>query len=181
MHNPNILDIWIHELVPTNVEVGRVEVILIPNQAQTPVPLRSTQECLIYGSNLPFGLQVMNRGPYHLFVYVFYFDPNDYSVTPLYLPPSSSVAPLPYNGELTIGYGSSGAQPLAFSIDDRLSQDTGFIKVYYSTVFSEMCFIQQDGFDEQRGSRSGDGCRWSTLPFGSITYPITVLNPNSRR
>ncbi|KAG9120958.1 hypothetical protein FRC07_003294 [Ceratobasidium sp. 392] len=185
MHDPNMLSVVVHALTPVQTKdwsaIDHVEV-LVPARSPPPVVMHPTNGCTIASSGSEFGLQIVNRGAYPFFVYVFYFDPtapDDYSIAPLYLPPTSDVAPLAVRGELTVGYGDSGASPLGFSIDDHLDKDTGFIKVYYSTVPSEMSFIQQDGFDEKySGSRAGNA--QFPAPFGSITYPVTVVNPRRR-
>ncbi|KAG9124736.1 hypothetical protein FRC07_010447, partial [Ceratobasidium sp. 392] len=162
VHDPNMLSVVIHALTPVQTKdwsaIDHVEV-LVPTRSLPPIAMHPTNGCTISGSNSEFGLQIVNRGAYPFFVYVFYFDPNDYSIAPLYLPPTSDVAPLAVRGELTVGYGDFGASPLSFSIDDHLDKDTGFIKVYYSTVPSEMSFIQQEGFKEDPDPRSGGTSR----------------------
>ncbi|KAG8699621.1 hypothetical protein FRC09_006503 [Ceratobasidium sp. 395] len=184
LHNSGMFDIRIHELVPAKTSdwsaIDHTE-ILIPRRDRAPIPMQPTPGgCTVPGSDSSFGLQIMNRGAYPFYVHVFYFDPNDYSIAPIYLPPGPNGAPLPSPGELTIGYGDAGASPLSFTIDDRAEKDSGFIKVYYSTNPSDMSFIQQDGFDERRDSRPGGAAHVPSYPFGSITYPVTVTNPRRR-
>ncbi|KAG8713630.1 hypothetical protein FRC09_018502 [Ceratobasidium sp. 395] len=182
LHNSGMFDIRIHELVPAKSSdwsaIDRTEV-LVPRRDRAPIAMQPTPGgCTVPGSDSSFGLQIINRGAYPFFVHVFYFDPNDYSITPIYLPPGPNVAPLPARGELTVGYGDAGASPLSFTVDDRTEKDSGLIKVYYSTSPSDMSFIQQDGFEERRDSRPGAAAHIpSPYPFGSITYPVTVTNP----
>ncbi|KAG9103446.1 hypothetical protein FRC06_010752 [Ceratobasidium sp. 370] len=183
VHNPGMFDILIYELTPATTAdwsaMDRNE-LLVPRRDRAPIAMHPTRGCVVPGSDESFGLHITNRGGYPFFVYVFYFDPSDYSISTLYLPPSPDLAPLPPRGELAVGYGDSGAKPLQFGIDDHLDKDTGFIKVYYSTIPSEMNFIKQEGFDEGRHSRPGDS-HPSAAPFGSIVYPVTVVNPHRRR
>jgi hypothetical protein len=111
---------------------------------------------------------------------------DDFSITSIYMPPSSdgTVVSLPTRGELTIGYGDGGAAPLQFAIDDHLEKDLGFFKVYFSLSPSEMSTIQQNGIDpNQRGDSRPGGSHYnhSSPPYGSIQYPLAVLNPHRSR
>ncbi|QRV99099.1 ICE-like protease (caspase) p20 domain protein [Ceratobasidium sp. AG-Ba] len=152
-----------------------------------PTQIHPTRAYTVPVSDELFGLQILNNGAYNLYVYVFYFDPNDYSITPIYLPATSDI-PLPAASGLVIGYGSSGAAPLSFTLANGAHEDKGFIKVYYSTFLSQLGSIQQDGFEEGRKSRPGDSPHHlphhlpPQLPSvsGSITYPVTVFDPRSR-
>ncbi|KAF8752283.1 Caspase domain [Rhizoctonia solani] len=104
------------------------------------------EETRIYHSNAHFGLYLKNRTSYSYYIYIFYFDPNDFSITPIYLPPTDMPS-VPKEGELTIGYGNNGAPPLTFTVAPGLTTDPGFFKIFYSTSPSEVGTIKQKGVD----------------------------------
>ncbi|KAG8776409.1 hypothetical protein FRC12_000918 [Ceratobasidium sp. 428] len=170
LHNSSMFDIRIHELAPAKASdwsaIDHIEV-LVPRRDRAPIAMQPTPGgCTVPGSDSSFGLQIINRGAYPFFVHVFYFDPNDYSIASIYLPPGPNVALLPARGELTIGYGDAGASPLSFTIGHHIERDSGFIKVYYSTSPSDMGFIQQDGCEGRRGSHPGDAAH--------VTSPLSL-------
>ncbi|KAG8703724.1 hypothetical protein FRC08_002664 [Ceratobasidium sp. 394] len=108
LHNPGMFDILIRELTPTTtVDWSAMDgnEVLVPRPDRAPIAMHPTNGCVVPGSDASFGLQIKNRGGYPFFVYVFYFDPNDYSISTIYLPPSPDMAPLPPRGELTVGPG----------------------------------------------------------------------------
>ncbi|KAF8607092.1 hypothetical protein BDV93DRAFT_519995 [Ceratobasidium sp. AG-I] len=193
--NADLFDAHILELVEAPitdwaaVDRGHVNA-LIPRRGAAPMPLRSSGLGLSLPApsepTTPFGLQLANRAPYNFFIYIFYFDPGDFSITPIYTPPSSdrAIPPLPARGILSIGFGDSGAGPLHFSIDEQAEKDLGFFKVYYSTAPSDMNTIQQEGFDPDSRDSSrpvGSHHTQSPLPYGSVVYPVTVTNPRRHR
>lgn len=177
---------------------------LVPRPDRSAITLHSDRETqVIAGQHASFGIRVRNRETTNYYIYAFYFDPSkhvsglitaaaltkhtgDLSITSIYMPPSSSGAPPPLRGrgELGIGYDSSGATQLQFTIDDHLDKDLGYFKVYFSTSPSELSTIQQEGVDpNQHGSPRPGGAAYThaTLPYGSYVYPIAVLNPRSTR
>ncbi|QRV99100.1 ICE-like protease (caspase) p20 domain protein [Ceratobasidium sp. AG-Ba] len=142
--DPNMISVFIVQLVEAyQTDVLRETNALAPQCK--PTQIHPTRAYTVPVSDELFGLQILNNDAYNLYVYVFYFDPNDYSITPIYLPPTSD-APLPAAGGLVIGYGGSSAAPLRFNLDRHIHQSTGFLKIYYSTYPSEMISIVQEGF-----------------------------------
>ncbi|KDQ58476.1 hypothetical protein JAAARDRAFT_669678 [Jaapia argillacea MUCL 33604] len=126
----------------------------------------------------------------------FYFDPSDYSITQLYIPtlfshPSSrqrnpdpednSTRKETYsqkNGDewSSMGVSSSNSDCLAFFCGDGESEDTGFIKIYFSSQYANLGLIEQgqgDGMRERTGYRgtlkfwdladAESGGRWDTV------------------
>ncbi|CUA72784.1 putative ATP-dependent helicase MG140 [Mycoplasma genitalium G37] [Rhizoctonia solani] len=155
---------------------------LVEDPRQKPITFRPNEETHIYGSNAQFGLHIENHAKEAYYVYVFYFDPNDFSITPIYLPPTDQASVTP-RSSLKIGYGNSGAAPLMFTVDRHLHADPGFFKIFYSISPSEMSTIQQDGVDPDPPGDPRPGTPYyqpSAPLFGSILYPMAVLNPHPR-
>ncbi|KAF8685088.1 Caspase domain [Rhizoctonia solani] len=157
--------------------------ILVPDSRRS-INFSPNEETRIYHSNAHFGLYLKNRTSYSYYIYIFYFDPNDFSITPIYLPPTDMPS-VPKEGELTIGYGNNGAPPLTFTVAPGLTTDPGFFKIFYSTSPSEVGTIKQKGVDpNQRGTpRPGTPYYQPTSPsYGSVLYPIAVFSrpPGSR-
>ncbi|KAH9923545.1 caspase domain-containing protein [Fomitopsis serialis] len=114
----------------------------------------SVQEAIITDMEPYYGLTLVNDTEHDLFPYVFYFDPNDYSVQSWYLPHSPSMTPpLLQKGRLAIGYGASGTDSLRFSLPSGSKVDTGFLKVFVSTSYADMRSVPQPSVLD-RSSRS---------------------------
>ncbi|KAH9831963.1 caspase domain-containing protein [Rhodofomes roseus] len=112
------------------------------------------QEAIITDMEPYYGLTLVNKSNHDLFPYVFYFDPNEYSVQSWYLPPSPNMAPpLPKEGRLPIGYGSSGTDSLRFSLPSGAKVDSGFLKVFVSSAWVDMRSVQQASIFD-KGPRS---------------------------
>ncbi|KAH7337410.1 hypothetical protein B0J17DRAFT_768612 [Rhizoctonia solani] len=155
--------------------------ILSEDNRQRPITFRPNEETHIYNSDSEFGLRIENRAKQALYIYIFYFNPNDFSITPIYLPPTDQPSVLP-RSLFQIGYGNSGAPPLTFTIDRNLNTDPGFFKIYYSISPSEMSTIQQDGVEPNQSAdpRAEPHYQPSIPPFGSVLYPMAVLNSRPR-
>ncbi|KAJ1301305.1 hypothetical protein OPQ81_003707 [Rhizoctonia solani] len=154
---------------------------LVEDPRQKAITFRPNEETHIYHSNAEWGLRIENHGTEAYYIYVFYFDPNYFSITPIYLPPTDDPSVLP-RGLLTIGYRNTGASPLTFTIDRNLNTDPGFFKIFYSINPSEMSTIRQDGVDPDQLGDPRPGISYhqsSAPPFGSVLYPMAVLKPRS--
>ncbi|KAG9077192.1 hypothetical protein FRC06_009057 [Ceratobasidium sp. 370] len=86
-----------------------------------------------------YGFGIINNTAFDLYPYLFYFDTSDLSIVPFYLSPaihqSGIDAPLPRNGYLTIGYGSSvGSAPLEFTLQGGQTWDVGIVKLFMATT-----------------------------------------------
>ncbi|KJA26999.1 hypothetical protein HYPSUDRAFT_35516 [Hypholoma sublateritium FD-334 SS-4] len=91
-----------------------------------------------------YGLCIQNKSQSDLFVYIFYFDPADYSIQAWYLPPSHNVdPPLACNACMSLGYGANGGDPFSFCLDAGENAGTGFIKVFVSTKYVDMSSLAQ--------------------------------------
>ncbi|KAJ7627861.1 caspase domain-containing protein [Mycena polygramma] len=94
-----------------------------------------------------YGFTVCNRSPHALFVYLFYFDPADYVIQAWYSPatpdsPLSASRDGTHATRLPIGYGSGGYAFQFFPTKGK-STETGFLKVFVSTEYLDMGWIEQ--------------------------------------
>ena len=46
-------------------------------------------------------------------------------------------------GSVAVGYGSAGAEPFAFMLNEGETSDTGFFKLFVSTKFVDMQWVAQ--------------------------------------
>ncbi|KAJ7312682.1 hypothetical protein DFH08DRAFT_896463 [Mycena albidolilacea] len=99
-----------------------------------------------------YGFTIRNSSAEDLFPYLFYFDPDDYSIQIWYSPnPRGSVPPLlKSGGTATVGMGTDRA--FEFKLDPHLgqSQSSGFLKLFVTTEDTrEVTSIQQTSPFEQ--------------------------------
>ncbi|KAG8715600.1 hypothetical protein FRC11_002487 [Ceratobasidium sp. 423] len=177
--NPFGFEVW--ELIESAPNDPSYLGALMPDQNRGAITFHPNEETRIYGSNGQFGLRITNRAQQAYYIYVFYFDPNDFSIASIYLPPTDLPSIFP-NKSLTIGYGNSGAPPLTFTIPRGLNIDPGFFKLFYSISPSEMSTIEQAGVDTSLEGNHRDGPSYyqqSAPPFGSALYPMAVVNPRA--
>jgi hypothetical protein len=89
LHNVNMFEIRVRELAeaPTTdwSSIDRNEVnVLVPRRDRAHIAMHPTGGCTIpapQDPNAMFGLQIINRGAYNFFIYVFYFDPSEFHMT----------------------------------------------------------------------------------------------------
>ncbi|CAE6474010.1 unnamed protein product [Rhizoctonia solani] len=177
-HVASPLDFRAFELIDSAPNDPQYPGALMRDPGREPINFQPNEETRIYHSNAHFGLFIKNRGGHAYYIYVFYFDPNDFSITPIYLPPTDEPSVLP-GGNLTIGYGNSGAPPLTFTVARGLSTDPGFFKIFYSISPSEVGTIKQDGVDPNQHGDPRPGMPYyqqASPPYGSGLYPIAVLS-----
>ncbi|KAJ7747457.1 hypothetical protein DFH07DRAFT_747791 [Mycena maculata] len=94
-----------------------------------------------------FGFTIRNTSMFDLFPYLFYFDPEEYTINLWYGPEAPQVAaPLKaktqqLHGEVTIGMGSEPG--FGFELPDNQKSGSGFFKLFVATEYLEMDWIQQ--------------------------------------
>ncbi|KAJ7742022.1 caspase domain-containing protein [Mycena metata] len=82
----------------------------------------------------------------HLFFYVFYMDPSDFSIQAWHLP---KPPPNPASKIAHIGYGAGGGFPIEFDLEGK-DYDAGFLKVFISTEYADMSSMEQNSAAAQR-------------------------------
>ncbi|KZT71646.1 hypothetical protein DAEQUDRAFT_90987 [Daedalea quercina L-15889] len=130
-----------------------------------------------------YGIKIVNNSGRHLYPYLFYFDPTDYSIEEWYYPESPSMpAPLRSRNSLKVGYGardSASARTIEFSVPPGADSDTGFLKLFLSTSYVDMTSICQEGFTGERQGKMRKIVErelWS-----AVTYIVTCdLKPSLR-
>ncbi|KAJ7890389.1 hypothetical protein B0H13DRAFT_1887582 [Mycena leptocephala] len=91
-----------------------------------------------------YGFTICNGSPHALFVYLFYFDPDQCTIQAWHI----SEAPLPASHDgiqatrLPIGYGF-GVRAFVFDLPEGKTADGGLIKVFVSTEYLDMSWIEQ--------------------------------------
>ncbi|EIM80026.1 uncharacterized protein STEHIDRAFT_163276 [Stereum hirsutum FP-91666 SS1] len=95
----------------------------------------------------PLGFEIVNNTRESLYVALFYFDLGDLSITSYYEPGTAKNGAadisIPKEGRLTIGYGSSGWRPRAFSLRDDHDVAVGVLKLFVSTEWVDFSDIAQ--------------------------------------
>ncbi|KAJ6566902.1 caspase domain-containing protein [Mycena capillaripes] len=101
-------------------------------------------------TNTRYAFTVCNTSFYSLFAWLLYFDPNDYSISALYVPPSPTMkpplaasSPIRPPSKLAIGYGR-GVPGFKFTIPPGRTSDTGFLKLIVSTKYIDLKWILQE-------------------------------------
>ncbi|KAF7355999.1 Metacaspase-7 [Mycena venus] len=89
-----------------------------------------------------YGFTILNRSLEQVFPYLFYFNPEDYTIRRLYGPVNAHVAPpLPSLRMVTIGMGSEQAFDFALSPGDV--SRSGFLKLFVATEYINLGWIEQ--------------------------------------
>ncbi|KAF9477972.1 hypothetical protein BDN70DRAFT_880495 [Pholiota conissans] len=132
-----------------NKDVGYAEDVLVPDGPNLRiggvVDLHIPDE---EAERIPYGIRLVNKAPWGLYASVFHFDTHDLSISCLaaanftYSDHVSDV-PLKKGGCLDIGFGPAGYQPTCFQIKNESDLDIGFLKIYLSTKFVDLSYLQQ--------------------------------------
>jgi len=91
--------------------------------------------------NAMYGFTIRNGPGEDLFPYVFYFDPEYYTIQMWYCPSSRRAEPLKKGGQMTIGLGDETA--FQFSLPAGQTSSSGFVKVIASTEPLDLEWIEQ--------------------------------------
>ncbi|KAJ6526440.1 hypothetical protein B0H19DRAFT_1042189 [Mycena capillaripes] len=94
---------------------------------------------LVLDSDVTYCIRLQNTRR-HLFFYLFYFNPSDYSVE-VYQRHHKTEAPAPKT--VTVGYGAGGGDPIGFVLGEDQIRDSGFLKVFVSTEYCDMRSLEQ--------------------------------------
>ncbi|PPQ68613.1 hypothetical protein CVT24_005431 [Panaeolus cyanescens] len=125
--------------------------------------IETTPAVIVVDENKSYGMTIFNQTDLDLYPYLFYFDPNDLSIIPWYLPASGAGAdsftstidvPLPARSRLTIGYGDGGASPWQFMLLEDAKKDMGIFKLYLATHPIQLSNILQEGVFEEESFRA---------------------------
>ncbi|KAJ7918590.1 caspase domain-containing protein [Mycena leptocephala] len=97
-----------------------------------------------------YGFTIRNTSDKDLFPYLFYFDPETYTIQNWYSPAAAGVEPpLPSEGMVTIGMGSERA--FDFTLSSGELSNCGLLKLFVTSEYIDLGWIQQESspFDPQ--------------------------------
>ncbi|KAF7355858.1 hypothetical protein MVEN_00914400 [Mycena venus] len=96
----------------------------------------------ISDAHAKYGFTIRNTSPINLFPYLFYFDPDKFTIVSLYCPAHAHmVPPLPKGETVTIGMGSEPAFEFLSPPHEKLS--SGFFKLFVTSVYIDLDWIKQ--------------------------------------
>lgn len=82
--------------------------------------------------------------------------------------------------QLAVGYGAAGADALAFSLDETVDSDFGFLKLFVSTVYIDLRVVEQiSPFSNNRGPKKIKLPPATDL-WGAWTYVIKTERKKTR-
>jgi hypothetical protein len=163
-----------HRLTQSNPDQFAEETIYMPD-GDTGTSLTPDSETTVFATNEAdgdcafYGLSITNKSKRHLFPYLIYFDPSDYSIQvkswclygvtcfadfitqSWYLPPAPTMAaPLRTRNannepppDLKVGYGEANAKAIWFSLPDGINTDVTFLRLFVSTTYVDMSALEQ--------------------------------------
>ncbi|KAJ6582014.1 hypothetical protein B0H19DRAFT_522207 [Mycena capillaripes] len=92
--------------------------------------------------NAKYGFTIRNTSPEKLFPYLFYFDPEEYTIEEWYTPENRNAAPLDANdGKVTLGMG--GEKAFEFSLPPGKQESSGFLKLFVTREYIDLEWINQ--------------------------------------
>lgn len=123
-----------------------------------------------------YGFKVTNNSVRDLYLNAFYFDNSDFSISSCYQSPTSgqfkSYPTLPQKGGfVTVGYGSGGVSPFAYTLEDGVDIDVGFLMLFITSNNIDLSMIPQESpFIE--GRKQTQVAPTQTPIYGTILIPI---------
>ncbi|KAJ7167146.1 caspase domain-containing protein [Mycena crocata] len=110
-----------------------------------------------------YGIEIRNTGHLDLYAYVFAFDPDDYSVTAIYMPPLGSASPpLRSRSHIAVGYGASGGYKIDLALNDN--ENTAlFLKLIVCSENLNLQHILQHPLNPNKARLPSDGIDGSDI------------------
>ncbi|KAK7024881.1 Metacaspase-7 [Favolaschia claudopus] len=91
--------------------------------------------------NAIYGFKICSKFPEDLYAYLFYFDPETFTIQEWYSPEGRNSAPLKTNGFVTVGMG--GERAFEFTMEDGQVTSSGFIKLFVTREYVDLRWIKQ--------------------------------------
>ncbi|EKM54566.1 uncharacterized protein PHACADRAFT_258508 [Phanerochaete carnosa HHB-10118-sp] len=122
--------------------------------------------------NSVYSVVLHNYSDHDLWPYLVSMDSAGYSISMVYHPdPSDPRPPLRKHSHMVIGSGTLDSEALSFSLGDDVSAGAGFLKLFVSSVFTPMSFIEQGvtvptpshAAREKTGASSAANELWDTV------------------
>ncbi|KAF7339067.1 hypothetical protein MVEN_01983100 [Mycena venus] len=131
-------------------------------------------------SRARYGFTLCNKSCHDFFPYLFYFDPTEYTIEAWYAPVAPTVKPPLARSpdgiqatRLPIGYGTGG-YAFEFDLPAGTTVDTGFLKVFISTEYLDIGWIQQKSPFHPDFLASGRKWKRETLEKGQVWDAFTA-------
>lgn len=126
-----------------------------------------------------YGFTVNNHTDTDVFVYLFYFDSSDFSITEIHKPmavaQSDHIAPLEKGSFLTIGHGKSAVGPQVLEISDPEADfEMGYLRCFVSATYVDLSSIVQGVIPTSAARGMRDAPKASTPLWDCITVPIIM-------
>ncbi|KAJ7905984.1 caspase domain-containing protein [Mycena leptocephala] len=100
-----------------------------------------------------YGFTICNTSPEDLYPYLFYFDPETFTIQHWYLPEfSHAESPLPSGKRLTLGMG--GERAFQFTPTEGQEESSGFLKLFVAREFVDLGWIEQRRYGCLRFTRT---------------------------
>ena len=118
-----------------------------------------------------YSVVLHNYSDHDLWPYIVSMDSAGYSISMVYHPdPADPTPPLRKHSHMVIGSGALDSEALSFCLGDDVTAGAGFLKLFVSSVFTPMSFIEQGAAvpsashaaKEKAGARSEDEL-WDTV------------------
>ncbi|KAJ7694620.1 caspase domain-containing protein [Mycena rosella] len=90
-----------------------------------------------------YGFTIRNESAEDLYPYLFYFDPNKYTIAPWYLPPGNNQRPPLRRGGGIVTLGMGGERAFQFRLPEGEASSSGFLKLFVTTEYLDLEWIRQ--------------------------------------
>ncbi|KAJ6455363.1 caspase domain-containing protein [Mycena sanguinolenta] len=125
-----------------------------------------------------YGFKIRNGSPHKLFPYLFYLDPETYTIEQWYSP-ACSRSPLSRDGGMvTLGMGSDRA--FRFELSPSKLSSSGFFKLFMTDEYIDLGWIKQDMAPLQGTGRlrlSHESLDSVTMRWDALTVALTITAP----
>ncbi|KAJ6455382.1 caspase domain-containing protein [Mycena sanguinolenta] len=133
---------------------------------------------LVSDEGTKYGFTIRNRSPHKLFPYLFYLDPETYTIEQWYSP-ACSRSPLSRDGGMvTLGMGSDRA--FQFELSPSKLSSSGFFKLFMTDEYIDLGWIKQDMAPFQGTGRlrlSHESLDSVTMRWDALTVALTITAP----
>ncbi|CCL99087.1 uncharacterized protein FIBRA_01101 [Fibroporia radiculosa] len=135
--------------------------------------------------NSIYAVMVHNYSDHDLWPYLAYMDATGYGISMVYHPdPSVTVPPLRKHSALIIGSGTPDSEALIFSLAAGADTGAGFLKLFVSSTFTPMKFIEQGIPTSALSAQVRDNKKTAPAPqsdfWDSMVGCVTVVRKSER-
>ncbi|TFK19358.1 hypothetical protein FA15DRAFT_674482 [Coprinopsis marcescibilis] len=128
-----------------------------------------------------YGFKITNNSKMDVYPHLFYFNSHEFAISSFYKPVNIANPnqkpdpPLKSERPVLVGYGSDGAQPQTFNLDNAVDVENGFLKLYIATAYTDLSFIDQKplGVATRGGVQLKRRTRVQEL-WGSFSIPFVL-------